>query len=135
MGRQIILDTGVLIAAEKRKLMLRSIIGHDEPCISALTAMELLLGVERWAPAQRDERALRIEGYFVAFPLEPYTLDVARMHASLSSHVHAIGRPRSAHDLIIAATAAVTGRTLLTTDKAAAFDELPGVNAEVVEVS
>jgi tRNA(fMet)-specific endonuclease VapC len=57
------------------------------------------------------------------------------MHASLSNHVQKIGRPRGTHDLIIAATAAVTGRTLLTTDKAAAFEELPGVNAEVVEIS
>ncbi|MDQ0789403.1 hypothetical protein [Streptomyces sp. B3I8] len=36
------------------------------------------------------------------------------------------GSPRGAHDLIIAATAAATARTLLTTDTAA-FDALPGV--------
>jgi tRNA(fMet)-specific endonuclease VapC len=134
VGRQIILDTGILIASEKRKLDLESIVGHDEPAIAAMTAMELLVGVERWTPESRDEEALLIEGDFTSFPIEAYTLEVARLHAILSNHVRKIGRPRSPHDLIIAATAGVTGRTLLTTDAKAGFDELPGVRAEVVEV-
>jgi len=123
-----------LIASEKDKLNLESVIGHDDPAIAAVTAMELLVGVDSWAPGGRDEQALLIEGYFTAFLIADYTLDVARMHASLSNHVRKIGQPRSPHDLIIAATAAVTGRTLLTTDKAAAFDVLPGVSAEVVKI-
>ncbi len=99
-----------------------------------MTAMELLVGVERWAPEWRDERALEIEGYFTVLSIEAYTLSVARVHAILHSHVRKIGRPRGAHDLIIAATAAATGRTLLTTDKAAAFAGLPGVEAELVTI-
>ncbi|HEV2783378.1 MAG TPA: PIN domain-containing protein [Actinophytocola sp.] len=123
-----------MIASEKCKLDLESVIGHDDPAIAAVTAMELLVGVEGWASAGQDEQALLMEGYFTAFLIEDYTLEVARMHALLSNHVRKIGRPRGAHDLIIAATAAVTGRTLLTTDQAAAFGELPGVRAEVVTV-
>jgi tRNA(fMet)-specific endonuclease VapC len=34
-----------------------------------------------------------------------------------------------AHDLIIAATARATGRTLITTDGRARFEELPGASA------
>jgi tRNA(fMet)-specific endonuclease VapC len=45
----------------------------------------------------------------------------------------ASGKVRSAHDMIIAATAAATGRVLLTTNASAAFDQLPGVRAEVLE--
>jgi tRNA(fMet)-specific endonuclease VapC len=135
MARPVILDTGILIASETRKFNLESVLGHDDPSIAAVTAMELLAGVDNWAPGRRDVQALLIEGYLSAFPIEDYTLDVARMHASLSSHARKLGRPRGAHDLIIAATAAVTRRTLLTTDKAAAFEELPGVRAEVVAVN
>jgi tRNA(fMet)-specific endonuclease VapC len=62
-------------------------------------------------------------------PVEDYTADVARVHARLLAHVRTEGKPRGAHDLIIAATAAATARTLLTTDGKAAFDDLPGVHA------
>ncbi len=123
-----------MIASERRKIDLRSIVGHDDPAIATVTAMELLAGIERAAPAQRDEEALKIEGYLAVLVDAPYTLDVARLHALLHNHVHRIGRPRGAHDLIIAATAAATGRTLLTTDAAAEFDKLPGVKAEVVKI-
>lgn len=100
-----------------------------------MTAMELLVGVDKTAAHPPDEEeALKIEGYFIALPIEQYTLDVARVHALLYNRVHKIGQPRSAHDLIIAATAAATGRTLRTADAAARFNDLPGVNAELVSV-
>ncbi|WP_239149639.1 hypothetical protein [Streptomyces sp. SID12501] len=54
---------------------------------------------------------------------------MARVHARLLAHVRKEGKPRDAHDLIIAATAATTARILLTTDGKAAFDDLPGVHA------
>ena len=38
-----------------------------------------------------------------------------------------MGRPRGAHDLIIAATARVTSRTVITADPSG-FDGLPGVS-------
>lgn len=47
-------------------------------------------------------------------------------HASLLASVRRAGRPRSAHDLIIASTAAVAGRTIVSADRRA-FDDLPGV--------
>jgi tRNA(fMet)-specific endonuclease VapC len=39
------------------------------------------------------------------------------------------GRPRSAHELIIAAHAAETGRLVLTRDAKARFGDLPGITA------
>lgn len=51
------------------------------------------------------------------------------IHARLLAHVRRAGKPRGAHDLIIAATAAATARTLVTFDGKAAFDDLPGVHA------
>ena len=65
-------------------------------------------------------------------PVEDYTPDVTAAHARLLAHVRRTGRPRGAHDLIIAATATATRRTVLTADGSAAFADLPGVDALVV---
>ena len=134
ISRPLILDTSILVAAERGELELIDVIGHDDPAIAAITAMELLVGVERSKAPQRDERALLTEDYCVSFPIQDYTLKVARMHALLHHHVGKIGRPRGPFDLIFAATAGATGRTLLTADVKAGFDKLPGVTAEVVQV-
>jgi tRNA(fMet)-specific endonuclease VapC len=70
-----------------------------------------------------------------SLPIENYTLGVARVHARLAVHAMAAGKMRSAFDMIIAATAAATGRVLLTTDASADFEHLPGVSAEVLSVA
>jgi tRNA(fMet)-specific endonuclease VapC len=57
---------------------------------------------------------------------------VARHHAALLAHARRTGRPRGAHDLIIAASARATGRTLLTMDAEAGFDDLPDVDHHLV---
>jgi tRNA(fMet)-specific endonuclease VapC len=131
--RRLILDTGVIIAAEQKRLDLRQVIAHADPAISPITAMELLSGVTQTAPRKRDMIALGVEAVLAVMPLEPYSMEVARMHAILKCHARQQGRPRGSYDLIIAATAGATGRTLVTTDKAADFEGLPGVNVEVVE--
>ena len=56
-----------------------------------------------------------------------YTPVTAAHHARLLAHVRRSGRPRGAHDLIIAAPAAETGRLLLTRDAKARFSDLPGI--------
>jgi tRNA(fMet)-specific endonuclease VapC len=68
-------------------------------------------------------------------PVEDYDSTVAGHHAELIAHMRRVGRPRGAHDLIIAATARATGRTILTTDRRARFDELPSVSARLVPVA
>jgi tRNA(fMet)-specific endonuclease VapC len=80
-------------------------------------------------------RALRAEEMLTVLPIAPYNLAVARLHASLLAWTERTGCIRSSFDLIVAATAGATGRTLLTTDAAARFDELPGVRAEVISVN
>lgn len=132
MATRLILDTGVIIAADRHQLELRTVIGHADPAISAITAMELLSGVNQAHSPYRDMVALNAEAWLAVLPIEVYTLNVARVHAHLVTHTRQAGRKRGAVDLIIAATASATGRTLITTDEAAAFHELPGVRAEVV---
>ena len=47
MARRVILDTGVLIAIERGRLDVDAVLGVDDAAIAAITAMELLVGVER----------------------------------------------------------------------------------------
>lgn len=130
---RVILDTGVLIAAERRKLDLAALgRRNDDIVIAAVTAAELLVGVECADGARREARQAFTEGIFALVPVEDYTLDVARVHARLLAHVRKTGRPRGAHDLIIAATAAATGRSVMTLDDKAGFGALPGVRTTPV---
>lgn len=132
MARRLILDTGVIIAAERNRLDLHQVIGDDDPAISVITAMELLAGVEGSSPEYRDLIALNVESLLAVMDIEVFTVEVARLHALLQAYTRRQGQARGNYDLMIAATAGATGRTLITLDKAAKFDELPGVTAEVI---
>ena len=132
MARRVILDTGVLIAMERGKLDVDSVLGTDDAAISAITAMELLIGVERADDEHRQERAIHVEALLDSLPIEAYSLVVARVHARLAVEAMKSGKPRSAYDMMIAATVAATSRVLLTTDANAGFDQLTGVQSQVL---
>lgn len=57
-----------------------------------------------------------------------YTEHTAAQHARLLAFVRRAGSPRGAHDLIIAAHAAQTGRSVVSGDAHATFGGLPGVS-------
>ena len=135
MARRVILDTGVLIAIERGRLDVDAALGADDTCIAAITAMELLVGAERCDEAHKTARAVHVEALLSVLPIESYSLNVARVHARLAVEAMSKGRPRSAYDIMIAATAAATNRVLLTTDAKAGFDQLTGVRSEVVATS
>jgi tRNA(fMet)-specific endonuclease VapC len=132
VARRVILDTGVLIAIERGRVDVDAVLGVDDAAIAAITAMELLVGVERASEAHRQARAIHVEAILSSLPVEPYNVGVARVHARLAVQAMAQGRPRSANDMMIAATAASSSRILVTTDARAGFDELAGVRAEVL---
>ena len=134
MARRVILDTCVLIAIERGRLDVDAVLGLDDAAIAAITAMELLVGVERADTAHRQARAVRVEAILSSLPVEPYNVGIARVHARLTVAAMAKGRPRSANDMMIAATAAATSRILLTTDASAGFHQLTGVRTEVLEL-
>jgi tRNA(fMet)-specific endonuclease VapC len=127
LARRLILDTTVLVTAERGGMRLDDLLDDDDDvAIAAITAAELLVGVELAAAARRQAREAFVGDVLATIPLEEYNLEVARAHARLLAHVRRTGRPRGAHDLIIAATAAATGRTVVTSD-ASGFDRLPDV--------
>ncbi len=100
--------------------------------LAAVTAAELLVGAELADDERRPRRTASVDVVLATIPMIPYDLTVARQHAHRLAHTRRAGRPRAAHDLQIAATAAATRRTVVTTD-AHAFDGLPGIDVRLVD--
>ena len=124
---RLILDTSVFIDAERQGRQLNRLIAdEDDVAIAAVTAAELLVGVELADDARRPSRAAFVRSVLDTVPIEDYDVQVARVHATLLAHVRRSGKPRGAHDLIIAATAAARDRLVVSTDSVA-FADLPGV--------
>jgi predicted nucleic acid-binding protein len=131
----VILDTSVLIAAEKGRLDLSALFAaHEgEPfCIAAITAAELLHGVERAKPAARKQsRSAFVEWVIGHVDTIDFDLAVARHHAGLWAATEAAGTPIGAYDLLIGATALHLDYPLATLNSAE-FRRLPGLR--LVEV-
>lgn len=126
---RLILDTTVLVSAERNARRLdRLIADNDDVAIAAITAAELLVGVELADEDRRAPRAQFVQDVLDTVPVEDYDVAVATEHARLLAHVRRTGRPRGAHDLIIAATALARDRVVVSAD-ATAFDGLPGVRS------
>jgi tRNA(fMet)-specific endonuclease VapC len=104
-----LIDTSVLIAIQRGQLDPQRIqqADEDEPiAISAITASELLHGVQRLTGAVARTRAERfVEQLLAAIPVVPFDLDVARVHARLDAELSAQGAAVGDADLMIAATA------------------------------
>jgi tRNA(fMet)-specific endonuclease VapC len=133
VSRRLILDTGVLIAVERGKLTIDHVIDEDDDvAIAAITVAELMVGVELADEDHRQRRQDLVDDLLSAMPVEPYGHGTARAHARLLAHMKRAGKPRGAHDLIIAATAVATGRSVLTSDTAADWTDLPDVSAVTV---
>jgi tRNA(fMet)-specific endonuclease VapC len=121
---RLILDTTILIDAERTSATLDELVGDDDDvAIAAVTAAELLVGVELADRKRRRDRELFVEELLTTIPVEDYDLGVARTHARLLAHARRSGRPRGAHDLIIAATALASDRIVVTADRTG-FDDL-----------
>ena len=94
--------------------------------VAAITITELLVGVQLADERHRAARQDFVDDIEAVIAIIDYDSTVAASHAELLVAVRRKGRPRGAHDLIIAATAKATEREVVTADRAA-FDDLPGV--------
>jgi len=125
---QLLFDTTFLIDSERAGADLGHIVDDDDDvAVAAITIAELRVGVLLADKRRRAVRSVYVDDVLSSIPILDYDLDVAEAHAVLLVAVRDQGRPRGAHDLIIAATARASGRTVVTAD-ASAFNELPGVN-------
>jgi tRNA(fMet)-specific endonuclease VapC len=100
---------------------------EDDVAIAAITAAELTVGVELAAGKRRQGREAFVAAVLGAVSVEAYDLDVARVHGALLAYARRSGRPRGAHDLIVAATARARGREVVTADLDG-FADLPEVS-------
>lgn len=129
---RLIFDTGALIALERAEATGGSDLADDaDVAIAAVTAAELLVGVELADETRRGRRRDFVEGVLARVQVVAFDLPIAREHARLLAHVRRAGTPRGAHDLQIAATARARDRTVVTTDRTA-FADLPQVTYQLL---
>jgi tRNA(fMet)-specific endonuclease VapC len=105
---------------------------EDDVALAAITAAELLVGVQLVDRRRRPKRQKFVDELLSSIPVEAYDLDTARVHAELLGHTRKEGRIRGAHDLLIAATARSRARTVVTAD-VSGFEGLPGVEVRLLE--
>ena len=124
---RLLLDTTFLIDAERGGVDLDDAIDDDDDvAIAAVTVAELLVGIKLASGRRRKARQAYVDEIIESLPIIAYDRDVAVEHAHLLVAVRNQGRPRGAHDLLIAATARATDRMVVTADQEA-FAHLPGV--------
>lgn len=132
MARRLILDTNILIDYERGRIDVAAL-DDAEIAIAALTVAEYRTGIELADNAERAAlRARALAAIVDAIDVLDYSEATAKHHARLIAEARRSGRPRGAHDLILAAHASETRRTLLTRDAQARFGGLSGVVANEV---
>lgn len=123
-----LIDTSVLVDAERGGGALQRVPGDGEHAISVITVSELLHGVHRAADgARRSQRQAFVEHVLAELAAIPATPDVARIHAGIWAQLEASGELVASHDLWIAATALARGMRVATTN-ARDFARVPGLD-------
>jgi tRNA(fMet)-specific endonuclease VapC len=123
----VLIDTTVLINAERRGQALDDVIGDQERAISVITASELLHGVHRAEEgAVRARRSAFVEHVISAMEPLPITAAISRAHAAVWAQLEKEGNLIGAHDLWIAATALSHGMEVATAN-AKDLERIPGL--------
>lgn len=124
---RLILDTNALIELDRDGERVTGISESDDIAIAAVTLAELRHGALAADTVRWQARDQFIQDVEETIAVLPYTRSTAAEHAALLDHVRRSGKPRGAHDLIIAAHARQTGRQVVSLDIKARFGDLPGV--------
>lgn len=114
----LILDSSLLIADERGKFDMAGFLRQFpsvQPVIAAITASELLHGVERAQDTARKARRQRhVEQILATISIQPFDLAQARVHARIWAELETRGQMIGPHDLLIAAAALAHGHELAT---------------------
>ena len=114
----LLIDSTVLIGLERRgrdSAELPTAIADEDLAIAAITASEILFGVQRAdSPQRRNKREAWVEDALARFPLLSFDLEAARQYAKLWAELSASGSVIGLHDLQVAATAIAHGYDVLT---------------------
>jgi tRNA(fMet)-specific endonuclease VapC len=123
----VLIDTSVLVNAERRGSSLEGVVAEEDRAISVVTASELLRGVHRARNDRiRTRRQAFVEYLISAIEPLPITTLVARAHAEIWARLEQNGEVIGAHDMWIAATAISHGMEVATAN-AAEFERVPGL--------
>ena len=103
----LILDSSVLVAFERRRFDLERLLADfSPPAIAAVTAAELLIGIERAdTPQRRARRESFVENIFARVPIIPFDLPQARLFAAHFADLTRRGQMIGDRDLQNAETA------------------------------
>src|SRR5207247_1092831 len=114
----LILDSSLLIADERGKFDMPGFLrqfSSAQPIIAAITASELLHGVERALDAARKARRTQhVEQIFEAVSILAFDLAQARVHARIWAELQARGQMIGPYDLLIAAAGLALGHDVAT---------------------
>ncbi|HXS33190.1 MAG TPA: PIN domain-containing protein [Solirubrobacterales bacterium] len=123
----VLIDTSVLVNAERRGLSLERAIGEEDRAISAITVSELLHGVHRATDLGiRARREAFVEHLLASIEALAVTTTVARVHAHVWAGLEEKGTLIGAHDLWIGATALAHGMSVATANPGE-FERVPGL--------
>ena len=123
----VLIDTSVLVNAERRGRSLEGVVGEQDRAISVITASELLHGVHRGGNDHiRARRHAFVEFLISSIEPLPITTSIARAHAEIWAGLERRGEVIGAHDMWIAATAVSHGMEIATAN-ATEFERVPGL--------
>jgi tRNA(fMet)-specific endonuclease VapC len=123
----VLIDTSVLVNAERRGFSLERALGERDRAISVITASELLHGVHRATEDRvRARRQAFVEHLISSIEPLPVTTSIARTHAEIWAALERNGEAIGAHDMWIAATAISHGMEIATAN-AIEFERVPGL--------
>ncbi len=131
----VILDTSVLIEAERQEFKIDKLTENREDEIfglSVITVSELLHGVYRADSTKRRlKRSAYVEKVIELFPIYVFEISIARIYAELWSDLSKKGLQVGAHDLIIGSTALSLGFSVVT-NNIRHFERIEGLKIEIL---
>jgi predicted nucleic acid-binding protein len=129
----IILDTSVLIEAERQEYVIDKFTENREEelfGLSVISIAELLHGVHRADSTKRRlKRSAYVEKVIELFPVYSFEISIARIYSELWSDLSRTGIQIGAHDLIIGSTALSLGFSVATYNLRH-FERIEGLKVE-----
>jgi tRNA(fMet)-specific endonuclease VapC len=113
----LILDSSVLIAAERNKFNLEAFLlslSHESFFMASITLSELWHGYHRATGVNLEKRRAFIHDIEAGIPVLKFATEEALVHAKIWSELEITGQRIGPHDMIIAATALANEHSLAT---------------------
>lgn len=134
MTESVVLDSSIIIAIENRRLSSDQVFTSDvRPILASIVFSEVLVGIHldtnSKRKSQKQESLDQIKGLCKFKDLGEKE---AEHLAELLAHTNKVGKKRGKYDLIIAAIARANDATIITHDRKAKFEGLPGVKVREI---